>query len=306
MRAATATVHGAISIVNAIATGRGATLGTSLTTTARVSATPGKGIVVDSRNQSSRMIALTVQNITPKADIDRNRITVSVSSEVPVGCGLKSSSSTSTAVALACSTLFNLDIDEKMILAAGVNASMRSGVSITGAYDDVCGCYYGGFNVTREAKLQVAHNRSDPFNLVSPAIAPHARGILRVHHRRAPSNLVSVIFIPTNRHRRNVRSLKNMAGTFDKSWRLAEEGRYWDAMIMNGLAVSPILGPEPHLLNQLLEGGSLAASLSGNGPAVAAVVRAGGEREIRKVFSALDGRTIVSAINNRKAYSHEL
>ncbi len=305
MRAATATVHGAISIVNAIATGHGATLGTSLATTAHVSATPGNGIIVDS-NQSSKLIALTVQNITPKADIEGNRITVSVSSEVPVGCGLKSSSSTSTAVALACATLFHLDIDEKIILAAGVNASIRSGVSITGAYDDVCGCYYGGFNVTRESKLSSAHNRSDPFNLVSPAIAPHARGILRVHHKRAPTNLVAVIFVPTDRRRRNVRSLKNMAGTFDRSWRLAEEGRYWDAMIMNGLAVSPILGPDPHLLNQLLEGGSLAASLSGNGPAVAAVVQAGGEREIKKVFSELDGKTVVTTINNRKAYSHEL
>ena len=303
MRTAVATVHGAVSIVNAIATGMGATLGTSLTTTARLSAVPGKGIVIDTRNQSSRLITATIRSVVPKADLDRHRITVSVSSQAPTGCGLKSSSSTSTAVAMASSALFNPDLGENGVLGAGVNASIRSGVSITGAYDDVCGCYYGGFNVTRRTKPSPARGRGES---ASPFIVVGSKEIRRVRHGRARSNLVAVIFIPANRRRRNVRGLVRMAGALERSWRLAEEGRYWEAMTMNGLAVSPVLGPDPYLLNSLLEGGSLAASLSGNGPSVAAVVEAGGEREIKKIFSALDGRTIVTTINNTKADVHEL
>ena len=67
-----------------------------------------------------------------------------------------------------------------------------------------------------------------------------------------------------------------------------------------------MLGPDPYLLKSILEGGSLAASLSGNGPAVAAVVEAGGERKIKKIFAALDGRIIITAINNKKADVYEL
>ena len=42
------------------------------------------------------------------------------------------------------------------------------------------------------------------------------------------------------------------------------------------------------------------------GPAVAAVVRAGGERDVEKVFKPLEGRTITTQINNKKAFSDEL
>ena len=45
-----ATLHGAISIVNAIATGKGATLGISLKTKAIVNTTSGSGIFIESKN----------------------------------------------------------------------------------------------------------------------------------------------------------------------------------------------------------------------------------------------------------------
>lgn len=283
MRSVSATVHGAISIVNAIATGRGATLGTSLNTTATVSASRGSGISINPRNHhSSKLIAATVRGTVPKGDLERHRITVAVSSRVPAGCGLKSSSAVSTSVAMACARMFDPDADERDVLAAGVRASVKSGVSITGAYDDVCGCYYGGFNVTHNTRFSLER------------------------HQRAPSNLVSVIFVPENRRRRNVRGLRKKARMLGMAWGLAGDGRYWDAMVMNGMAVSAVLGPEPSLLDSLMDAGAMAASLSGNGPAVAAVVRAGGEREIKKVFATLDGYTLVSPVSNKKAAAHEL
>ena len=282
MRGAVATVYGAVSLVNAVATGYGATLGTSLVTTARLTAVPGRGIVINSRSQSSRLLNMTIANVVPADELRRHRINVCITTQVPTGCGLKSSSSVSTAVAMACARIFNPDMGEKDILAAGVDASIRSGVSITGAYDDVCGCYYGGFNITHNSRSRL------------------------VVHRRAPSGLVSVIFVPERRRRRGVRNLQKMNGVLNSAWKAAREGRHWEAMIMNGLAISPILGPDPYLLNSLLEAGALGASLSGNGPAVAAVVKEGGEKEIEKVFKPLAGRTMTAAVNNRKAFSDEL
>ena len=282
MRGALATVYGAVSLVNAVATGYGATLGTSLVTTARLTTVPGRGIVINSRSQSSRLLNMTIANVVPADELRRHRINVCITTQAPTGCGLKSSSSVSTAVAMACARIFNPDMEEKDILAAGVDASIRSGVSITGAYDDVCGCYYGGFNMTHNSRTKL------------------------VIHRRAPSGLVSVIFIPERRRRRGVRNLQKMAGALNVSWKAAREGRHWEAMIMNGLAVSHVLGPDPYLLNSLLEAGALGASLSGNGPAVAAVVKEGEEREIERVFRPLEGRTMTTAINNRKAFTDEL
>lgn len=281
MRQAKATVHGAVSVVNAIATGKGATLGISLSTTATVTASSGQGISIKS-GQSSRLLAMTVQNMVRAADLARNHISISISSQLPTGCGLKSSSATSTAVAMACATLFEPDASEKRILSAGVDASIRSGISITGAFDDACGCFYGGFNVTNNTKVSL--------------VARH----------RAPSSLVSIIHVPVNRRRRNVRLLRNMSGTLERAWRLASDGRFWDAMTLNGLAISHILGPKATLLDSLYRGGALAASMSGNGPSVAAIVRSGGEREIKNIFTSLGGHVIVSPINNTVAASYEL
>lgn len=281
MREATATVYGAISLVSAIATGYGATLSTSLVTTARVAAVPGKGIMINSRNQSSRLLNMTICNVVPKEEMRRHRINIWTTSQSPTGCGLKSSSSISTAVAMACAKIFNPDMGEKEVLAAGVDASIRSGVSITGAYDDVCGCYYGGFNITHNSHCRL------------------------VEHRRAPPGLVAVIFVPTSR-RRNVRNLKKMSGALRMSWKLAQDGHHWEAMTMNGLAISPVLGPDPYLLSSLLDAGALGASLSGNGPAIAAVARTGAERDVERVFKQHDGRIIITPINNKKAFCDEL
>jgi shikimate kinase len=228
------------------------------------------------------MIAFTIQNIVPSHELGRNKINVWVDSQVPVGCGLKSSSAVSTAVAMACSNVFDLDVPEKKLLAAGMDASIRSGVSITGAYDDVCGCYYGGINLAYNYKA------------------------IRFRRDRISSDLKVVLFIPNNRTRKNPRNLKKMAHVLDAAWRLAKDGRYWDAMLMNGLAVSPILGPDPYILNMLLNAGAVGASLSGNGPTIAAVVYGGEVRDVEKVFQTLPGHTIITAINNTKAYSHEL
>ena len=282
MRTAVATIHGAVSIVNAVATFKGATLGTSLTTTARISVVPGQGIIINSANQSSRLINLTIQNIVPAKELERNRITVSVSTQMPTGCGLKSSSAITTAVSMACAKILNPEAGEKQILAAGVNASVKSGVSITGAYDDVCGCYYGGFNVT--------HNKT----------------MSLVKRRLAPPNLIAVIFVPNDRHRRNTRELRKVSEMLNRAWLMAQDERYWDAMTMNGLAVSPVLGPTPRILNSLLERGALAASLSGNGPAIAAVARHDSEQELRRAFTGMIGRVIVTPINNKKAVCDEL
>lgn len=284
MAKAKATIHGAISIVNAIANKKGATLGISLVVEATVETTSGKGIVIQSKNNtlSSRLINKTIEKIASQKDLENNKITITLESEIPTGYGLKSSSAISSAVALACAKIFKPNFTDQQILLAGVDASIESKVSITGAYDDACSCYFGGINVTDNEKKKI------------------------IHSEKTPQNLVAIIFVPKNRKRGNVKKLGTLSSVFDNAWKLAKNGSYWDAMIINGLATSTILNSDPKIITDLLEKGAIGASVSGNGPAIAAIVKKGNEDNIKKVFSALEGTIIVSKINNKKAEVHEL
>ncbi|MDH3360856.1 MAG: shikimate kinase [Nitrosopumilus sp.] len=284
MAKAKATVHGAISLVNAIANQKGATLGISLKVEATVESTQGKGIVIQSENQSlsSRLINKTVEKIVSKKDLEQNKIMITLDSEIPTGYGLKSSSAISSAIALACAKIFKPKLTDQQILLAGVDASIESKVSITGAYDDACSCYYGGFNVTDNAKKK------------------------RIHFEKGPSNLVAVIFIPKNRKRGNLKKLKILSSVFAVAWELARKANYWESMTINGLATASILNSNPKIITDLIEKGALAASVSGNGPSIAAVVKKENEVAIKKIFSVLEGNIIVSKINNEKAEVHEV
>ena len=281
---AKATVHGAVSIVNAIANKKGATVGIDLKVEAIVETTPGKGIVIQSENKtlSSRLINKTVEKIVSKKDLEQNKITITLESEIPTGYGLKSSSAISSAVALGCAKIFKPKFTDKQILLAGVDASIESKVSITGAYDDACSCYYGGFNVTDNAKKK------------------------RMNFEKGPSNLVAVIFIPRNRKRGNLKKLKVLSSVFDHAWNLAKKSNYWEAMIINGLATASILSSNPDVITGLIERGALGASVSGNGPAIAAITKKENESNIKKAFSSLEGNIIVSKISNKKAEVHEV
>ena len=279
-----AIVHGAVSLVNAIANQKGATLGIELKVEAVVETSPGKGIYIQSKNKSisSRLVNRTVKKIVPKRDLEKNKISIELSSEIPLGYGLKSSSAISSVVALACAKIFKPKLSDQQILLAGVDASIQSKVSITGAYDDACSCYFGGFNVTDNKKKK------------------------RIHCEKASSNLIAVIFLPKSRKRGDLKNLKILSGVFKKAWDLARESNYWDAMIINGLATSSLLNSDPKIIANLLERGALGASVSGNGPSIAAITKKENETNIKKIFSTLDGNIIVSKVNNKKAEVHEM
>jgi shikimate kinase len=284
MAKARATVHGAVSLVNAIANQKGATLGIDLKVIAEIETSPGKGITIKSENKSlsSRLINKTIEKIVSKKDLEKNKIIITLDSEIPTGYGLKSSSAISSAVALVCAKVFKPKFTDQQILLAGVEASIETKVSITGAYDDACSCYYGGFNITDNAKRK------------------------RIHFEKAPSNLIAVIFIPKNRKRGNLKNLKILSSVFENAWELARKTNYWESMIINGLATASILNSDPKIITNLIEKGALAASVSGNGPSIAAITKKENEANIKKVFSSLEGRVIVSKISNKKAEVHEV
>ena len=284
MAVARATIHSAISIVNAIATGKGAALGISKKVNVEMETSHGNGIVIEVENKSmsSRLINKVIEKIVSKNELAKTKLKISLDTEIPTGYGLKSSSAISTAVAMVCAKLFKPRMSDFEILNAGVKASIETKVSLTGAYDDACACYYGGFVVTDNRNKKI------------------------VHSEKCLNRVSAVIFIPKSRKRGNIRKLKASSDVFDKAWNLAKKSDYWNAMILNGLTTSTILSSEPKIIPKLLENGALGASVSGNGPSIAAIVKNNAVSKIKNVFSSLDGKITVAEINNKKAEVHEL
>ena len=100
--------------------------------------------------------------------------------------------------------------------------------------------------------------------------------------------------------------MKILSSVFNNAWELAKEKKYWESMTINGLATSAILNSDPKIIIDLIEKGALAASVSGNGPSIAAIVKKDNLSNVKKVFEALEGNVIVSKVNNKKAEVNEL
>jgi shikimate kinase len=270
-------MHGAVSVVNAIATGNGSSLGISLTATAHVELERGHGVRFLTGKNEDRLINNIIRNTMPKSVTESNMITIRVKSEIPIGFGLKSSSAVSNAVALACSGLVASEVDDITVLDSAVRSSLDAKVSITGAYDDATACYFGGFTVTDNYSRRLI--KKEP----------------------APANLSAIIFLPRNTPRGDVTKLSSLSGLFTDAFKLAEAGEYWKAMTLNGVLAASALSASYKPIMAAIEHGALAAGISGNGPSVAAVGYEDEAEEVKSALSKFDGRIIVSKINNQKA-----
>ena len=191
--------------------------------------------------------------------------------------GLKSSSAVSSAMALACSGLVGNNLDDNIILNSAVRASLDAGVTVTGAYDDSAACYFGGVVVTNNC------------------------GYKLIHREEAPADLFAVIFIPVDNRRGKICNLYAFSDLFMEAYNLAKSRHYWRAMKLNGLLTTSALSGDYGPVLASIRRGALAASISGNGPSVAAVTYKEHVDDIKQIFDTYNGVTLVSKANNEKA-----
>ena len=278
-KSASATVHGAVSILNAVANGKGSALGISLKVSSQVTLTDSDGITLESKGEirDDKLVRAVVNRTIPKELLDKHGVNVKVDSEIPVGYGLKSSGAVSNAIALACLKIVRDRFPDLDAINSAVDASLDAKVTITGAFDDACASYFGGFVVTDN----------------------HARKIIR--QEQAPSDLYAIIFVPAKAERADPTKLKTLSSFFDEAFKLAQNAEYWEAMMLNGILVSAGLAIPYKPIKEAVERGALSASVSGNGPALAAVAYEWKLDDIVKCWQGYDGKVIVSKVNNEKA-----
>ena len=205
---------------------------------------------------------------------------VATSSNIPTAVGLKSSSAAANAVALATVSALDQEPDDDALVEIGVEASLECGVSLTGAYDDSFASWHGGAVLTDNDRRKVEK-------------------VLKV-----PENIRIIILVPPrqtltgNLDRRRFAPVKRIS---ELAYIEADNGHVWDALTLNGLAFSAVLGEDPRPALAAIEAGALGAGLSGKGPAVVAAVEEKDSKRVRQAFEKFDGRIIETEPNYSRA-----
>jgi len=280
-----ALAHGAVSIVNAFPTGKGGALGVDLWTRAKVNLREGKGEIsafIESDQGESSQLAITVvkKALERYGYEEKLHGEVITSSNIPTAVGLKSSSAAANAVALATASALGRKADDDELIQIGIEASIESKVTLTGSYDDSLASYYGGAVLTDNDRRKVEKLLEVPAN---------TRTIILVPPRKTHTGqLDRTDFWPIKR-------LSELA------YEEAKNGHVWDALTINGLAISAVLGEDPRPALAAIDAGALGAGLSGKGPAIAAVVEVDKLRPVRKALEKFALPTIEAALNFSKA-----
>jgi len=281
-----AVAYGAITVINAISCGLGAALGVELKTEAYVELTdrPGRieGKILSDPGESTILIEKAVSKVLEYFGLqDEYGAYVETRSNIPIARGLKSSSVAANAIVLAVLDALEEEIDDMTILNLGVDAAIDAGVTITGAFDDASASYFGGLTITDNRRREI------------------------LKHIRDIKQYPVLIHVPEGKiytSRSDVRRMRVIADEVRALHRMALRGDYWQAMTLNGIIYSEILGFDAGMAIDALENGALAAGLSGTGPAVAAVVPEENIDDVREAWSKREGRLIETKINLKKAH----
>ncbi len=251
----TGTSHGAATIVNAIANGKGAAFGLDLRTEATVELTEGDGmtIIMDGLpGESTSLVERCVLGVLDRAaEGKRYHAVVRTSSQIPVSRGLKSSSAAANAVVLATLDALNVEMKLEDAVRIGTRAAVEAGVSVTGAFDDACACAMGGVVLT--------DNRSEEI----------------LFHGHMPDYFRVLVHVPEFKVRKSSLPRERIAAVrdlVDIAFREAHDGEYFRALTLNGMCYSTALGLDQEVAIKALMNGALAAGLTGTGPAMVMLV----------------------------------
>lgn len=266
--------HGAATVINAIATGKGAAIGVDLWTRARVHLTDKAGVIegnfFSDPVEDPILIEKTVRRVLKHFNLeDKFGARVETWSNIPIARGLKSSSAAGNAIALATVAALKKNTEDLTIVKMGVDGAIDAKVTITGAFDDACASYLGGIVITDNTKRRI------------------------VKRFKTTENLTVLFQVPAEKTYTacsDVQRMKGVASLVKVAYKEALNGNYWGALTLNGLIYSSALGYDPSPAVDALMAGALAAGLSGTGPAVTAIVLDEKKELVKKRLASLRRR----------------
>ena len=279
-----ATCFGAGTIVNAIATGRGAAFGLALRATAVAESAPRKeGLEVQIAGNVDPTLAMGCARRVLRRSRRKASLQVRVDSEIPVSRGLKSSSAVANAVVLASARALEIELEPMQIIDIGIEAALEAKVTLTGAFDDACASFFGGIVVT--------DNR--------------ARKIVKVD--QFAGGLMAVLMIPKRIITKPSLAAKDFSPIrprVDEAYRLALQGEYFRALEVNSAAYAPLLEIDESPARRARAAGAVAAGITGAGPAILALVKPAHVEAVAQAL--LDGESEVRVASLNTLESREV
>ena len=273
--------RGAATIVNAIATGKGAAFGITLETDAIVRIEAGEGDVklLDS-SEGADLVPRCVKALAARAGRAGVTGEVSVRSEIPISRGLKSSSAVSNAVVLATARALEANLSDFELILTGIEESIKAGVTITGAFDDASACFMGGVVATDNKTFTLMH-----------------RGVI-------DPDLVVLLHVPNRKiTKASVKNLdfSKIKNEVEKAFNLALRGEYLKAMEVNSRAYSKVLDVSEDIADLARRKGALAAGISGTGPATTVICERGEDSQIERALQNEEGSILRAHVNDTPA-----
>lgn len=266
------TSHGAISVINAIPCGVGSTIGISLKTQAEfvTGVKETRVRILDHPGMDDTLARLCVSRTLERISADDDvEYELTIKTQIPPSRGLKSSSSVCNAIVSSVVGAYGVRMDEMEMLRIGVDCAREAEVTITGAFDDVCGCHFGGVVFTDNSNNELLERR--PIQEYDV--------LLWIPEMTIPKNSVSVD------------AYKARKKEFDDALALAYEDPL-AALTLNGRLVAEIIGADTSIVDLALSNGALAAGISGTGPAISVVCKKGdGDR-----ISTVIGGKVIRAV----------
>lgn len=260
---------GAGTVLNALATGTGAAFGIDVETRASVDLDPAaegvEGTIAEDPDADTGLIERCVALATERWG-DGEGGAVRTDSDVPLAAGLKSSSAAANATVLATCDALGLtvgdgaddadidavsdgdaDVTRLEACRVGVRAAREAGVTVTGAFDDATASMLGGVTVTDNAADELRSRETVDWDVL--------------------------VWIPPERAYSadaDTARCEAVAPMAELVADLALDGRYAEAMTVNGLTFSAALGFDADPAVEAMPHAT-GVSLSGTGPSVAAV-----------------------------------
>ncbi len=266
---------GAGTIINAIATWKGAAFGIELKTEAEVVLTDSKKIQgYMEEGGDTRLIERCVE-LTLSRFRSNSGAKVATRSEIPIASGLKSSSAAANATVLATVDALGEKLEPMEAIRIGVQAALDSKVTITGAFDDACASMLGGFVITDNKKKEIISRVERDSGVL--ILAPEKK-----------------VFSSAT----NVARSRLIGRWVDMAYKEALAGNFEKAMTLNGFLYCAALdfGTEPMMA--ALEVGIEGVSLSGTGPAYTALGSPELLDKLEPIWHGMGGKVIRTKVNN--------
>ncbi len=263
IKRASGSAHSAITVVSALASGKGVTIGTDIPCRVAASMAPGetnggpqvlvnKGGLEDPHHLVESCVRFSLRFARAKLQ-KTDHIKLQLDSQIPLALGLKSSSAISVAIVQAVLRLFSREIDDLDVLRISSKASKASGASLTGAFDDAAACLLGGVVFSDNLKFRLLKHERVPADL-----GPFVKLLVPLRERKLTSSV-------------DRRAFQRFLEESREAYRYAAAGEFAQAMFLNSIIQCVTLGYSIRPIVSALAEGATAAGISGKGPAISAL-----------------------------------